>query len=102
MDFELNENQKMITQMVRDFADKNIRPRIMEWDESQEFPVDIMRELGKLGLLGVLVPEEYGGSGFGYMEYITAVSEARMPSLFSFLPAFRPGFPRSMTKAVIP
>lgn len=75
MDFELNENQKMITQMVRDFADKNIRPRIMEWDESQEFPVDIMRELGKLGLLGVLVPEEYGGSGFGYMEYITAVSE---------------------------
>ena len=75
MDFELNENQKMITQMIRDYADKNIRPRIMEWDESQEFPVDIMRELGKLGLLGVLVPEEYGGSGFGYMEYITAVSE---------------------------
>jgi len=75
MDFELNENQKMITQMVKDFADKSIRPKFMEWDESQEFPVQTMKELGKLGLLGVLVPEEYGGSGFGYMEYITAVSE---------------------------
>jgi len=60
---------------VKDFADKSIRPKFMEWDESQEFPVQTMKELGKLGLLGVLVPEEYGGSGFGYMEYITAVSE---------------------------
>lgn len=75
MDFELNENQKMIVQMVRDFAEKEIRPNIMKWDESQEFPIDCMRKLGKLGLLGVLVPEEYGGSGFGYMEYITTVTE---------------------------
>jgi len=75
MDFEQNENQKMITQMIADFADKEIRPNIMKWDEAQELPVDCLKKLGELGLLGVLVPEEYGGSGFGYMEYITTVSE---------------------------
>ncbi|NNC82414.1 MAG: acyl-CoA dehydrogenase [Flavobacteriales bacterium] len=75
MKFEQNENQRMISQMVRDFADKEIRPRLMEWDESQEFPVEVMKKLGGLGLLGVLVPEEYGGAGFGYLEYITAITE---------------------------
>ncbi|NNK81114.1 MAG: acyl-CoA dehydrogenase [Flavobacteriales bacterium] len=61
--------------MVKDFAEKEIRPNVMKWDESQEFPVETMKKLGELGLLGVLVPEEYGGAGFGYMEYITTISE---------------------------
>lgn len=75
MNFEMNENQKMIAQMVRDFAEKEIRPNFMEWDESQEFPVHVFKKLGELGLMGVFIPEEYGGSGFGYNEYITVVSE---------------------------
>jgi acyl-CoA dehydrogenase len=75
MNFDLNENQKMIAQMVRDFAEKEIRPNFMEWDETQEFPVHVFKKLGELGLMGVFVPEEYGGSGFGYDEYITVVSE---------------------------
>jgi alkylation response protein AidB-like acyl-CoA dehydrogenase len=75
MDFELNENQKMIAQMVRDFGTKHIKPKMMEWDESQEFPVEVFKKLGALGLMGVLVPQEYGGSGFGYFEYVTAIEE---------------------------
>lgn len=75
MDFSTTENQKMIAQTVRDFADKHIRPKMMEWDESQEFPVQVFKELGKLGLMGVLVPSEYGGSGFSYTEYVTAIVE---------------------------
>jgi hypothetical protein len=65
----------MITDMVRDFAEKEIKPKMMEWDESQTFPVELFKKLGNLGLMGVLVPAEYGGSGFGYFEYITVVSE---------------------------
>lgn len=75
MEIVENENQTMIKQMVRDFADKEIRPKFMEWDESQEFPVPVFKKLGELGLMGVLVPQEYGGSGFGYHEYITVISE---------------------------
>lgn len=75
MNFELNENQKMIAQMVRDFAEKEIRPHFMEWDETQEFPVHVFKKLGELGLMGVFIPEEYGGSGFSYDEYIVVVSE---------------------------
>lgn len=75
MNFEATENQKMITEMVRSFGEKHIRPNIMKWDESQEFPVELFKEMGKLGLMGVLVPEEYGGSGFGYFEYVTAIVE---------------------------
>ena len=75
MNFEQNENQLMIAQMVRDFAEKEIRPHFMEWDESQEFPVHVFKKLGELGLMGVFIPEEYGGSGFSYFEYITVVSE---------------------------
>lgn len=70
-----NDNQVMIKQMVRDFAEKEIRPNIMIWDESQEFPVHIFKKLGELGLMGVLVPTEYGGSGLSYFEYITVISE---------------------------
>jgi len=75
MEFEQNENQKMIAQMVRDFAEKEIRPYFMEWDETQEFPIHVFKKLGELGLMGVFIPEEYGGSGFSYFEYITVVSE---------------------------
>jgi alkylation response protein AidB-like acyl-CoA dehydrogenase len=75
MDFRSSENQQLITQTVRDFAAKNIRPHFMDWDESQEFPVSVFKQLGELGLMGVLVPEEYGGAGLGYFEYVTAISE---------------------------
>jgi alkylation response protein AidB-like acyl-CoA dehydrogenase len=75
MNFQPTENQTMIAQMVRDFAEKNIRPYLMDWDESQEFPLHVFKKLGELGLMGVLVPQEYGGSGFGYFEYITVITE---------------------------
>jgi alkylation response protein AidB-like acyl-CoA dehydrogenase len=75
INFDSTENQGMIAQMVRDFAERNIRPNIMEWDEAQTFPLEAFKEMGKLGLLGVLVPEEYGGAGFGYFEYVTAIVE---------------------------
>jgi alkylation response protein AidB-like acyl-CoA dehydrogenase len=68
-------NDLMIQGMVRDFGDREIRPYMMEWDEKQQFPVDFFQRLGELGLMGVLVPEQYGGSGFGYREYITAIVE---------------------------
>lgn len=75
MDFKQGENIEMIRQMARDFAEKHIRPDMMEWDENQIFPVEVFKELGKLGLMGVLVPTEYGGSGMGYHEYVAAVDE---------------------------
>lgn len=75
MDFGFSENQEMIASMVRDFGEKHIRPYMMEWDEKQILPVDTLKALGELGLMGVLVPTEYGGSGFGYFEYATALEE---------------------------
>lgn len=71
----MNENQLMITQMVRDFAEKEIKPNRNKWDDEEFFPVEIMKKMGDLGLLGIFVPEEYGGSGFGYFEYATALME---------------------------
>ncbi len=75
MNFEKSESQLMIAQMVRDFVDKEIRPHVMTWDESQEFPREVFRKMGELGLMGVLVPQEYGGSGLGYFEYISVIEE---------------------------
>jgi alkylation response protein AidB-like acyl-CoA dehydrogenase len=75
MNFERTENHQMIAQMVRDFAEKEIRPFVMEWDESQHFPREVFRKMGALGLMGVLVPEEFGGSGLGYFEYISVIEE---------------------------
>jgi alkylation response protein AidB-like acyl-CoA dehydrogenase len=75
MHFQHNENQSMISQMVRDFAEKEIRPKLMEWDESQEFPIEVLKKMGDLGLMGILVPQEYGGAGFGYFEYVEAIVE---------------------------
>jgi alkylation response protein AidB-like acyl-CoA dehydrogenase len=74
-DFSINDNQRMVGQMARDFAEKNIRPHIMEWDEAQHFPLELFKQLGELGMMGIVVPEQYGGSGFGYTEYVTVISE---------------------------
>lgn len=75
MDFKYTENQLMITDMIKDFGDKNIRPKMMEWDNAQIFPVEVFKKLGELGLMGAVVPQEYGGSGMSYNEYVTVVSE---------------------------
>ncbi len=75
MEFSTSENQNMIADMIRKFGDEHIRPKMMEWDEAQIFPVECFKKLGELGLMGVLVPVEYGGAGFGYMEYVTVISE---------------------------
>jgi len=74
-DFSETETQQSVRTMVRDFAEKNIRPHIMEWDEAQHFPVGLFKQLGELGLMGVLVPEAYGGSGLGYQEYVDVIVE---------------------------
>lgn len=75
MNFEYNENQKMIAQMVRDFAEKEIKPNLNKWDAEEYFPVETMKKMGELGLLGMYIPEEYGGSGLSYFEYATALME---------------------------
>src|SRR5690349_15103892 len=75
VDFQPSENQLMISQMIRDFGAREMRPKMMEWDESQEFPIELFHKLGELGLMGVLVPQQYGGAGFGYVEYVTAIAE---------------------------
>lgn len=71
----MSENNKMVQGMARDFAEKYIRPFVMEWDEAQIFPVEVFKQMGEMGLMGILVPEEYGGAGFGYQEYVTAIVE---------------------------
>ena len=75
MEFTVSENHKLIEQSARDFAEKYIRPHVMEWDEVQHFPKDLFKQLGEHGFLGVLVPENYGGAGLGYFEYITVITE---------------------------
>jgi alkylation response protein AidB-like acyl-CoA dehydrogenase len=75
MNFDYSETQSMIAQSIRDFAEKNIRPYIMEWDEAQFLPIPLFKKLGEMGFMGILVPEELGGSGLGYHEYITIVEE---------------------------
>jgi alkylation response protein AidB-like acyl-CoA dehydrogenase len=75
MNFELTDDQKMIKDSVADFAQKNILPNRMIWDEDQIFPRELFSEMGKIGLMGMLVPEEYGGAGLGYVEYKIAIEE---------------------------
>ena len=75
MDFSYNENQRMIADMVQQFGKQHITPFVREWDDNQTFPVEVFKKLGELGLMGVLVPTEYGGSGFSYTEYVTAIEE---------------------------
>ncbi len=73
--FGMTETQKMIAETVKDFCAQHITPNIMEWDEAQTFPKEVFKKLGELGLMGVLVPEEYGGAGLTYTEYVTAITE---------------------------
>lgn len=75
MHFQSSELTQQVAQSARDFAIQHIKPHLMEWDESQEFPVHIFKELGKLGMMGVLVPEQYGGTGLGYFEYNAIIQE---------------------------
>jgi alkylation response protein AidB-like acyl-CoA dehydrogenase len=75
MNFELSEEQQQIKYSVREFAESEIRPNVMEWDESQHFPQELRPKLAELGLLGVLFPEQYGGAGMGYVEYATIIEE---------------------------
>jgi hypothetical protein len=75
MNFELSEDQQQIKMSVREFAESELRPNVMEWDEAQRLPLEIFPKLADLGLLGIIFPEEYGGSGLGYVEYATIIEE---------------------------
>jgi hypothetical protein len=75
LDFQLNEEQLHLKKSVREFAEREIAPNVMKWDEACEFPLATIKELGKLGLMGMIFPPEYGGAGMGYVEYVTAVAE---------------------------
>jgi len=75
LDFQLNDEQLQLKKSVREFAEREIAPHVMKWDEAGEFPLGTIKELGKLGLLGTIFPTEYGGAGMGYVEYVTAIEE---------------------------
>ena len=75
MNFEVSELTSQVAQSARDFAQQFIKPYVMVWDETQEFPVKVFKEMGKLGFMGVLVPEQYGGAGLSYFEYVTVIQE---------------------------
>jgi len=75
LDFQLSDEQLQLKKMVRDFAEREIAPNVMKWDEPGTFPLETVKELGKLGLLGTIFPTEYGGAGMGYVEYVTAIEE---------------------------
>ena len=75
MNLQASELTQQIAQAARDFAQQHIKPHVMEWDESQEFPIAVFKEMGKLGMMGVLVPEQYGGAGLSYFEYKTVIEE---------------------------
>ena len=75
MDFQLTPEQQQLRRSVREFAEGEIAPHVMEWDEASHFPLEIMPKLAEMGLLGVIFPEQYGGAGLGYMEYVIAIEE---------------------------
>ena len=75
MNFDYSEEQRLIATSARDFAEQYIRPHIMEWDEAQIFPVDVFKKAGEMGFMGIFIPEEFGGSGLGYHEYIAILDE---------------------------
>src|SRR5258708_29273031 len=75
MNFEYTEEQEQLRRSVREFAESEIRPRVMEWDEKSEFPLATVKELGRMGLMGVVFPSEYGGAGLGYVDYVIAIEE---------------------------
>jgi alkylation response protein AidB-like acyl-CoA dehydrogenase len=75
LDFQLNDEQQQLKKTVREFAEREILPHVMEWDEAARFPMEVVKELGRLGLMGIIFPAEYGGAGMGYIEYATAIEE---------------------------
>jgi alkylation response protein AidB-like acyl-CoA dehydrogenase len=75
MQFDLTEEQQQVKRMVRNFAEAEIKPHVMEWDEAQHFPRELFTKMGEMGLTGVIFPEEYGGAGMGYVEYVTVIEE---------------------------
>jgi alkylation response protein AidB-like acyl-CoA dehydrogenase len=75
MNFELNEEQQQIKNSIREFAEAELLPHVMEWDESQHFPIELLPKFAQLGLMGIIFPEEYGGAGMGYIEYATIIEE---------------------------
>jgi alkylation response protein AidB-like acyl-CoA dehydrogenase len=75
MDFSYSETQEMIAKSARDFSEQFIRPHLMEWDEAQVFPIDLIRKIGEMGFMGIMVPEKYGGSELGYHEYVSIIEE---------------------------
>ena len=75
LDFQLNDEQLQLRKSVREFAEREIRPHVMEWDEASRFPLETVKELGRLGLMGAIFPPEYGGAGMGYIEYVLAIEE---------------------------
>ena len=75
MDFQFTEEQEQLRRSVRQFAESEIRPHVMEWDEKSEFPLATIKELGKMGLMGVAFHAEYGGAGLGYVDYVVAIEE---------------------------
>ena len=85
MNFTTNELTQQVAQTAKDFALQHIKPHLMEWDESQEFPLHIFKKMGKLGLMGVLVPEEYGGSGLGYFLDDNAILQISQATAAIFL-----------------
>ena len=75
MDFTLSEDTELLRREVRKFAEKEIRPHVMTWDEKKIFPRDVMKQLGEMGMMGIIFPESYGGAGMGYIEYAVVVEE---------------------------
>src|SRR4029078_10823221 len=75
MDFRLTDDQELLRRTVREFAEAEIRPHVMEWDEAQIFPLEVVKQLGELGYLGSVFPEELGGAGLGYIEYCIIIEE---------------------------
>ncbi|HEX8116543.1 MAG TPA: acyl-CoA dehydrogenase family protein, partial [Pyrinomonadaceae bacterium] len=75
MDFELNEEQRQVKMSVREFAEGEVAPHVREWDEHQKFPAELVPKLAAQGFMGVIFPEEYGGAGMGYVEYVAIIEE---------------------------
>ena len=75
MDFSFTDEQQQLRRSVREFAESEIAPHVMEWDEASQFPVELIPKLAEMGLLGVIFPEEYGGAGLGYIEYVKVIEE---------------------------
>ena len=75
MDFSFTDEQQQLRRSVREFAASEIAPHVMEWDETSQFPRELIPKLAEMGLMGVIFPEEYGGAGLGYIEYVTVIEE---------------------------